>query len=116
MTAIILDPLTSPVVQRVPDTQQGLDAFCGGATRLLPFPLDAAGLLYLTDIVGQTQNRLYRRRWYYGRMLIVGVAALRLISLTAEQQSRYCRMFAGADVAAENIGGLFNNQTGGHRA
>ena len=93
MKAIVIDPGAEPVVKTVPETLQALGAMCGGALTLLRFPLDAAGLLYMEGAHsrGLEQNRQFRGQWYYGRLLIVGVAphGARFRSLTPEQIAMY---------------------------
>ena len=105
MKAIVIDPGFEPVVKTVPDGQQALDALCGGLTTLLRFPLDTAGLLYLESgrERGLAQNRRFRGQWYYGRMLVVGVTASGLCSLTPEQQDRYLQKFQSAEVPWEKV-------------
>ena len=105
MTALILDPCERPRQQTVPDTQQGLDAVCGGYTEMLRFPTDGAALLYLPagEDRGLAKNRYYRGRWYYGRCVIVGFAGRAFRSLTADQLAFYARKFAGAQVPYEEV-------------
>lgn len=107
MKAIVIDPGTEPVVKTVPETLQALGAMCGGALTLLRFPLDAAGLLYMEGAHsrGLEQNRQFRGQWYYGRLLIVGVApyGARFRSLTPEQLAMYTAKWREAVVPYEKV-------------
>ena len=107
MKAIVIDPGTEPVVKTVPETLQALGAMCGGALTLLRFPLDAAGLLYMEGAHsrGLEQNRQFRGQWYYGRLLIVGVApyGVRFRSLTPEQIAMYTAKWREAVVPYEKV-------------
>lgn len=86
---------------------QALGAMCGGALTLLRFPLDAAGLLYMEGAHsrGLEQNRQFRGQWYYGRLLIVGVApyGVRFRSLTPEQIAMYMAKWREAVVPYEKV-------------
>ena len=100
MKAIVIDPGTEPVVKTVPETLQALGA-------MLRLPLDAAGLLYMEGAHsrGLEQNRQFRGQWYYGRLLIVGVApyGVRFRSLTPEQIAMYMAKWREAVVPYEKV-------------
>ncbi|MEG0896873.1 MAG: hypothetical protein RSF73_04965 [Ruthenibacterium sp.] len=99
MKGLIIDTGKEPVIATLPDMLEPLQNLCGGYLSMMRFPTDSAALLYVSTVqLPPVPNRLYREKWYYGRLLIVGLRNNRFIGLTTEQLEQYRTQFRHTSV------------------